>query len=127
MSRTYRRKGYEDTLGNSYDRKGRKTASVYTIFDGYGVLCPSRWGGYAYRWIRVYREPTKTELYKRVKWYHGESRHANERSPSRDYRKARMVENRNINKRELINWTKHPDDYEPLWEANPRSHWWDWD
>lgn len=120
MSRTFRRKNYEDTQGTSWDRKGRKTAGYYTEYD---------FNDFHGDWNRgdvTYRPPTRAEYIKEYFRIHGESRHANCWTPGGEYKKSRMKENRSINKEEMVKWKKYPDDYEPLWEAEPRSHWWDW-
>lgn len=109
MSKTYRCKNYE----LSHPRQdGSKTAGWYTEYDYVNRLC-------------VYREPTPEERYYRYLRAHGESRHRNARSPSWYYRHERMVENRSINKQELFRCINQAE-YEPLFEANPRSCCWDW-
>lgn len=121
MSRTYRRKNYEDTQGNSWDRKGRKT-------DGFYTKCNISW----YSWSSwnfeelMFRPMTKEERFYSWYWAHGESRDANERTPSRWYRKNRQKQNRMINKKEIVQWIKAGGEYEPMCEPNPRSHLWDW-
>lgn len=123
MSRTYRRKNYEATQGTSWDRASDKIAGFYTVRDwsrGYwknGVYV----SGHVY-----YRAPTEREYNKEHWRIHGESRHSNEWGPGKGYKQHRMNENRQINETELIKWKKYPDDYEPLFEEEPRSHWWDW-
>ena len=122
MSKTFRRKGYEDTKGRSYDRRGRKTAGFYTKQDGHW------WGRSAHRSeinIAVFREPTRQEYYEEFWRIHGDTGGRNYWSPGRYYRKIRQTENRSINKQELCKWLKN-EEYEPLFEANPRSHLWDW-
>ena len=122
MSKTFRRKGYEDTKGRSYDRRGRKTAGFYTEQDGHW------WGRSAYRSeinIAVFREPTRQEYYEEFWRIHGDTGGRNYWSPGRYYREIRQTENRSINKQELCKWLKN-EEYEPLFEANPRSHLWDW-
>lgn len=124
MSRTYRRKNYEDTQGTSWDRKGRKTAGYYTEYD-YNDSCHFWHPG----WNRgdvTYRPPTQEEYIREHQRIHGESKHANYWTPGKGYKQHRMNENRQINKQELVKWKKRPDDYEPLFEEEPRNHWWDW-
>ena len=124
MSKTFRRKGYENTQGRSYARRGRKTAGFYTVCDGY-------WWGRRYMNrdtgsnMPIFREPTYVEYRKEFWRIHGDTGGRNYWSPSRYYRETRQTENRSINKRELIKWLKN-DEYEPMFEANPRSHYWDW-
>lgn len=122
MSKTFRRKGYEDTQGRSYHRRGRKTAGFYTMKDGHW------WGRSAHRSeinIAVFREPTRQEYYEEFWRIHGDTGGRNYWSPGRYYREIRQTENRSINKQELCKWLKN-EEYEPLFEANPRSHLWDW-
>jgi hypothetical protein len=77
--------------------------------------------------IYHYREPTKQERFKTFQWLHGESSHHNARTPGPWFRENRMRQNRMINKQELHRWATNPDNYEPLFEADPRSCQWDWD
>lgn len=123
MSRTFRRKNYESTVGQRY-RNYRSLAGYYTknvfrrrTFDG------------SYYWslnfVGSYRAPTEKEYYHDF-WKLHRDNHQNAWSPNRDYRKFRQVQNRNINKTELAKWIKN-ENYEPLFEENPRSHYWDWD
>lgn len=123
MSRTFRRKNYEDVRGRSWDRAGRKTAGFYTHRD---CNTQRRFGctGY-FKCVWTYRPMTKREWDKEHRRIHGES-HQNYWGPGRPYKQYRMEENRVINKAELVKWKKYPDDYEPMFEEEPRSHWWDW-
>lgn len=119
MSRTFRRKNYEETQGRSWNRRGRKTAGYYTQWDH---------NSHRSNWADVtYRQPTREEYLKEYLRLHCESKHANYWGPGKGYKQFRMEQNRRINKQELINWMKYPDDYEPMVEEEPRSHWWDWD
>jgi len=117
MSRTYRRKNYATTISNWEHAGCRRYGFDWTRERRW------RWVGEV-TWI-TYRPLTERELFER--WYreHGESRNRNERSPSRVHRKYRERQNRNINKQELARWLAHSN-YEPLFEENPRSCWWDW-
>lgn len=113
MSRTFRRKGYEAKQGSI---QGGKVAGYYTIKEG-------GW----WRWNKkpvLFREPTRQEYYEQFWKLHGDS-HRNQWSPGRSYREGRQVENQSINKQELCKWLKDAD-YEPVFEANPRSCLWDW-
>ena len=122
MSKTFRRKGYECTQGRSYHRRGRKTAGFYTMKDGYW------WGKHSFAGedsIATFREPTRQEYYEEFWRIHGDTGGRNYWSPGRYYRETRQTQNRSINKQELCKWWKD-EDYEPMFEANPRSHLWDW-
>jgi hypothetical protein len=117
MSRTYRRKNYEQAQNTSWDRYGNKVAGYYTESDG-------DWWKFS-REMRTFRVPTLQEYYHEYWRIHGESRNANYWSPGKWYRLNRMKENRSINKQELARWIKN-EEYEPLFEDNPRSCLWDW-
>lgn len=122
MSKTFRRKGYEYTQGRSYHRRGRKTAGFYTMKDGYW------WGKHSFAGedsIATFRKPTRREYYEEFWRIHGDTGGRNYWSPGRYYRETRQTQNRSINKQELCKWWKD-EDYEPMFEANPRSHLWDW-
>lgn len=122
MSRTFRRKGYEHETGRSWYGSGGKIAGYYTEYDY--VWCEDE----EYRWREsVYRAPTEAEYNTRFWRVHGESSHHNAWTPGPEFRKNRMRENRMINKEELNKWIRNPDNYEPLFEADPRNCWWDWD
>lgn len=117
MSRTFRRKNYEHEQGANRYYKW-KVAGYYTQVDC--IWHEEGWFEY------VYREPTEEEYYRDYWALHGESKSANSWTPSREFRKRRMGENRMINKTELSKWFKNVD-YDPIFEENPRSHYWDWD
>lgn len=77
------------------------------------------------------RERTKIEVWHRVKYLHGESRHPDQRSPSKLYRKWRKQEWRTHNKRELQKELKYlnlhqEEGYEGDYWADPQSCLWDW-
>jgi hypothetical protein len=120
MSRTFRRKNYEDTQGTSWDRQGRKTNGYYSTYDG---LYYKPGGGCA---MKVYRPMDKRERFHAWYYAHGESRTRSARSPNRWHRQMRNKENRSIDKKELIQWFKSGGEHEPMCEANPRSCQWDW-
>ena len=114
MSRTYRRKNIEDTLGDSRSRAGRKLAGIYTKRE--------------YNWrarTTLFRPMTATERFCEWYWLHGESRHNNERTPNRWYRQRRCRQARRHNKRELQQYLFNPN-YEPMVDRKDRSHLWDW-
>lgn len=120
MARTFRRKGYESTQNTSWDTQGFKTAGHYTTYDGpYWLQCGARR-------MPNFRPMNKVERYHRWRWFHGESRTAQARSPGWTYRNSRMRQNRAINRQEIIKWIKTGGEYEPMCEADPRSCLWDW-
>jgi hypothetical protein len=126
MSRTFRRKNFEDTQRNSWDNKGRKTNGFYTTSD-YEYY--QKDGGDCWIWgrteefFRPMSEQERNHEYKRI---HGESRSKNAWTPSRWFRQNREIELRSHNKQELIKYMKDPDNYEPMVFENPKSHMWDW-
>lgn len=115
MSRTFRRKGYEEA--NMSWKDGTKVAGFYTQ-DNWCYLGGSR------KAFITYRKPTRQE-HNEAYWHiHGDS-NRNEWSPNRFYREYRMQENRTFNKTELVKYLKDTN-YEVMAEANPRSCLWDW-
>jgi len=121
MSRTFRRKNYEHTQGDSWGMTGTRIGGRHVHKDSYRVDC-----GEFYRYVYTYREPTRAEYFKKYWRLHGESDNRNAWSPNRFHRAYRMKENRMINKQELYRCVMI-DEYEPLFEADPRNCWWDWD
>jgi hypothetical protein len=124
MSRTVRRKNSNRRHGRGgwHIVDGFKIAGYYTVCDYHSVYAEPDWDGPRY----TYREPTKRERFRTWKWMHGESSHGNAFSPGKEYRNNRMRQNRSINKQEVVRWMKNPENYEPMFEADPRSCWWDW-
>lgn len=113
MSRTYRRKNIEDTLGSSWDRRGRKYA-------GFDTICDRYWDG-----TFSVRERTEREKFDFWYWLHGESRSNNERTPNRWYRQRRCRQGRRYSKRELQKFLRD-ENYEPMANDKDLPHGWDW-
>lgn len=111
MSRTFRNRHYH---WDSAKTKGSKVALDYTECR-YDIET----GEY------YYEEPTPRERFKTFRWRHLDH-HSGEVSPSWWYRNNRMAQNRRINREELFRWAQRPDEYEPLFEEDPRSCMWDW-
>lgn len=112
MSRTIRRKNHtRQSLG--WGTHGSKTALDFTYWDYRGG-------------VETYRPMDKEERWFEVRRMHGESSTAHARSPGWTYRHPRQCQNRSINKQEMVKWIKAGGEYEPMFEANPRSCWWDW-
>lgn len=122
MCRTFRRKNYEDTKGNSWSRRGRKTFGYYTESGWKEVGFKECWN----RGNTFYRVPTQQEYYKEYYRVHGDN-HRSQWSPGKWFRKTKHAENKTLNNSELSKWMKNPDGYEPVFEANPRSNLWDWE
>lgn len=120
MSRTFRRKNFEDTLGGSWARKGRKTNGIYTTYDG------PYWNVGGGRRMVEYRPMNKQERWHEWRYMHAESSTANVRSPGHWYRVNRQKQNRSIDKQQLVKWFQSGGEHEPMCEANPRSCRWDW-
>ena len=108
MSRTYRRKNYEETQGTSWDRKGRKTAGYYTEWYYSSYDQDGRW----YQHTSVYREPTKEEYRRKWMWTHGDCKRWN--TPPFWFRKnyQRMVNT--FNDRQLKMWYDSLGEYDPV-------------
>lgn len=122
MSRTFRRKGYEEA--NMTWKDGTKVAGFYTTCDVEYVRYTED-GTKKLEYLYTYRKPTRQEHNKEYWRIHGESNNANYWSPGRWYRNNRMKENRMLTKTELFKYMKDAD-YEVMVEANPRSCLWDW-
>jgi hypothetical protein len=134
MSRTRRCKNYEiESEQGSWRRWGKKTALEYTTYQDHGWYYgpPITWkDGTVHRpYTRYLETPVAMEgreHYRKWRTMHGESRCGNHRTPGKWYRQRRMKENRSINKGELNRWHHYGGEYEPCFEADPRSHYWDW-
>lgn len=122
MSRTFRRKHYETEVGVS-TWNSKKVAGYYTEWDIYWADDPTD-PKYQIR-VEEHRKPTREEYYRKYWWIHGESKTAYSWSPGPDNRRNREIENRRLNKTELHKWLRN-EEYEPLFEENPRSCGWDW-
>lgn len=118
MSRTHRCKNYLSEHGTTWDRAGCRQFGPYTEYDY--ISADGYWHG-----CRVWREPTKLELWKTKRAWFGESSTANARSPNRYFRNHRQRENRRMTAHELFKFSKF-EDYEPMVEEEPRSCMWDW-
>lgn len=113
MSRTYRRKNIEFTLGSSWDRRGVRAV-------GYDVIYQRHWNGE----IEI-RERTKREKFEFWYWLHGESR-SGCRSPSKWFRRMKSHKSRQYNKREIQKFMNDPS-YEPMVVVREEAHtFWDW-
>lgn len=122
MSRTFRRKGYEEV--NLHWKKGTRVAGFYTETDWHYVGRESLEFSVSYISYKTYRKPTRQEHNKKY-WNIHSDNHPNAWSPGRLYRNNRMKENRMLTKGELFRYMKDTD-YEVMVEANPRSCLWDW-
>lgn len=136
MSKTIRCKNYEiESEQNSWRRWGKKTGLQYTTETDYGYYETGKiltWhdgsGSYPER-KRYLDEPIPMEgreRYRKWRIMHGESSSRNARTPGKWYRKHRMSENRSINKGQFNRWLQSGGEYDPVFEADPRSHYWDW-
>lgn len=121
MSRTYRRKNYEDTQGTSWDRKGRKINGYYTEYD-----YKSYWEDGEYYWWYEYRPMTEEE----IKWQflrdHGETNsHWAHNNPGPWVRQHCQKQQRQKARQELSKFYKDTD-YEPIIEDRRNLSWWYW-
>jgi len=122
MSRTIRRKNFEDTLTTSWDRQGFKTHGLYTKCEATRVV--HRQGSrttVTYVWT-TYRAMNKQERFHRWYEFHRESR-PSMRGPSRWFRTVRSHKIRKQEKIELHKFTKDPD-HEPMLPPRLRWEWW---
>ena len=121
MSRTFRRKGYEEANMNWKD--GTKVAGFYTETDWHFIITEEI--SVFFNSYKTHRKPTRQEHNKEYWRIHGESQSASTWSPNRFHRLYRMKENRMLTKGELFRYMKDTD-YEVMVEASPRSCLWDW-
>ena len=122
MSRTIRRKNENYEVWTTGGCKLHPTCVQLVIWEGEEDV-------YGLHWRRsrhyYYRLPTKREVFKCFRYMHGESSHANDRSPGRSFRHPRTRQWRNHNKREVFKWMKD-ENYEPLTWDDPLGCKWDW-
>jgi hypothetical protein len=111
MSRTFRRKNYEDTQGSSWRRKCRKVNGYYTEID----LDYKTWLWYG-------KVPDKRELYKLFKRAHGESSTHWRRGPSPWFRTNEQAKLRMQVKGELARFVKCPEEHEVI-ISYKRAYW----
>ena len=131
MSRTHRCKDFYDVHNDSYDRRFRRRFGWHIesdyIRDLDAVEVDEEWvivNKYAIGNF-VVRPSTKTEVWKNLRRWFGESSHANERSPGKEYRNFRHRQNRRRDTSELHKFMKH-EDYEPMNYEEPINCHWDW-
>lgn len=125
MSRTYRRKNYEDTQGSSWARHGRKTNGYYT-YEDYISYWREFDDGYSYRRYYEYRPMTKDE----IKWQwlldHGETNSSWARNnPTPWIRQYCQKQQRQKARQELCKFFKD-EEYEPIIEDRRNTSWWYW-
>lgn len=124
MSRTFRRKGYE--VANMTWKDGTKIAGFYTETDWHYIRVQDVEGCCFKSYKTTYRKPTRQEHNKQYWRIHGDN-NPNQWCPGRFYRKPTTKWNREFNKNELFKYMRN-DEYECLFEDNPRScfRMWDW-
>lgn len=116
MSRTFRRKNYEETQGTSWDRKFRRVHGEYTEYD---IVLWSHNGCGGYQ--QAYRPMTKRERDKEYWRVHADSKSGygwNPRGPwwwlnlhQREYRRA--------SEREILKFVRD-ESYEPMIEVKSK-------
>jgi hypothetical protein len=116
VSRTTRRKNYDQTRNKSWHRAGRKTAGVLTAWYRYE---PSTNG---HNGVKIYQKMIAEDLRWRKVNLFGESKHHNAYGPSREYRNAAERQNRRYNDRELRRTLGNPE-YEGQFRARYRADW----
>lgn len=121
MSRTYRRKNYEDTQGCSWSRKGRKINGYYTEYEYH-----SCWEDGEYYWWYEYRPMTKEEAVWQWLRDHGETNSNWARdNPGVWLRRNLQKRQRQKARQEIIKFLKH-EEYEPIIESRRDKSWWYW-
>lgn len=126
MSRTFRRKNYEDTQGTSWDRQGRKTNGYYTEYER-SLVRRETDEGYYWIWTEyTYRPMTKDEIKWRYLHDHGETNsHWARNNPGPWVRQLCQKVQRQQARRELHKYRNNPD-YEPIIESRRNKEWWYW-
>lgn len=131
MSRTIRRKNYEETRNSSWHRAGKKVNGIYTYEDRQwsfmgiyeSIICGEVYEFKKFSRMDVYRPMTKEEridhdkrIYRDRKRYGVPHWYVNLyfEQPLRQY-----------NKRELQKYSRN-EDYEPMCLARSRDAMWDW-
>lgn len=116
MSKTYRRKNYEQTQNSSWDRAGKKKFGIHATwnYDNYPDL------------IQVYRVKTKQEQIKAYIRTHCDGDHFKYSNVPGWFCNIYERGFRQANKREILKYIRQ-EDYEPMCSANPRDLMWDWD
>jgi hypothetical protein len=125
MSRTYRRKNYEDTQGTSWDRHGRKIGGYYTYYDyiNYWRECAD---GYYRRGYSEYRPMTEDEANWQWLRDHGETNsHWRRDNPGPWLRRNLQKRQRQKARQEISKFLKH-EEYEPIIESRRDKSWWYW-
>lgn len=125
MSRTFRRKNYEDTQGNSSDRCGRKTAGYYTQ-DDWGKVYREDDTSWWYVYNYTYREPTERERDEEFWRIHGDTNCSwYWNNPSPWVRQYCQKQQRQKARQELSKFYKDTE-YEPIIEERRNMSWWYW-
>lgn len=121
MSRTFRRKGYEQTKGSSWAREGNSVAGYYTQYEYDWVIENGDYVRYA-----IWRKPTKRE-YDSKYWDLHSDNHQGRWSVKRWWRNSEQRKERRFNEKELFRWDFR-EDYEPMFKNNEDNslwYWWD--
>lgn len=121
MSRTVRRKNY---IKQMRGKEFSKAIGMYAVLERhFHYHSHNVWSVVVYG-----REPTVDEIYKQKRKWFGESRDANDRTPSRWYRKQFEKKLRTYNNALLRSALKEPDfESSRAFGSTPSSHKWDWD
>lgn len=125
MSRTIRRKNYEDTQGGSWARNGRKTAGYYTQKD-----LTRHWmdGGDYYYWVfdHDFRVPTDREYGEDYWKLHGDTNsHWAYDNPGAWWRRDLQKSQRQKGRQEIHKFMRN-EEYEPIIESRRDKSWWYW-
>lgn len=127
MSRTFRRKGYEETQRNSWFNRGRKIAGYYTVSESNGHW---RIGTDGYFWHNEYlfRKPTEHERNKEFWRIHGDNKYVENGfgHPAKFLRQQLHRRARQAAKQELFKFYTDAE-YEPIISVKCDCKWWYYD
>ena len=119
MSRTFRRKDYEQENNTSWDRKGKKIGGQYAEYD---FECYYAIGRFHYG-QNIYREPTEKEYNKAYWKIHSDGRFWFS-GPAKWFRQHQMHQSRMSDKTELRKYFLDTE-YEPMCSHKVIADYWD--
>lgn len=125
MSRTFRRKNYENEQGHSWGRRGSKVNGYYTEEDYSDEYDANLYGIYKlYRTGRYYFYRPMTEVERNQAWKRIHTDRSYCRGPSKWFRFNEEKHMRSVNKQELIRFMKNHE-YEVMAYAMLYLPYWD--
>ena len=123
MSRTIRRKNYEQEHNNSWRRKGRKCGGMFPQEEFMSEFQVERWSSIWHMGYYYYREPTEREYNKAYWEIHSDGR-CWFTKPAKWYRQYMMHQSRMSDKTELRKFMADTD-YEPMCSDKVTADYWD--